>query len=57
MIMKKTIWICICCLLTQWATAQVTPKWAEKAKKAVFSIVTYDKDNKIKATGKYTQML
>ena len=49
--MKKTIWICICCLLTQWATAQVTPKWAEKAKKAVFSIVTYDKDNKIKATG------
>lgn len=28
-----------------------TPKWADKAKKAVFSIVTYDKDNKIKNTG------
>lgn len=32
-------------------TAQNTPKWAEKAKKAVFSVITYDKDNKIKNTG------
>lgn len=49
--MKKILWICICCFVSQWATAQVTPKWAEKAKKAVFSIITYDKENKIKATG------
>lgn len=49
--MKKILWICICCLVSQWTTAQVTPKWAEKAKKAVFSIITYDKENKIKATG------
>lgn len=49
--MKKVLWICIYCLCAQWATAQVAPKWAEKAKKAVFSIITYDKDNKIKATG------
>lgn len=48
--MKKTIWIITCCLIAQWASAQ-TPKWAEKAKKAVFSIVTYDKENKIKGTG------
>lgn len=49
--MKKILWICICCFVSQWTTAQVTPKWAEKAKKAVFSIITYDKENKIKATG------
>lgn len=49
--MKKTIWICMCCLMTQWSAAQVAPKWAEKAKKAVFSIVTYDKENKIKSSG------
>lgn len=49
--MKRIIWIFICCLLTQWTTAQIAPKWAEKAKKAVFSIITYDKDNKIKSTG------
>ena len=48
--MKKTLWIIIGCMITQWVSAQ-TPKWAEKAKKAVFSIVTYDKDNKIKGTG------
>ena len=48
--MKKTIWIMTCCLVAQLASAQA-PKWAEKAKKAVFSIVTYDKENKIKGTG------
>ena len=37
-------------MVAQLATAQM-PKWAEKAKKAVFSIVTYDKDNQIKGTG------
>ena len=49
--MKRTIWTVACCLLTMLASAQVTPKWAEKAKKAVFSIVTYDKDNQMKGTG------
>ena len=48
--MKKTLWIITCCLIAQLASAQA-PKWAEKAKKAVFSIVTYDKKNKIKGTG------
>ena len=48
--MKKTLWIITCCLIAQLASAQA-PKWAEKAKKAVFSIVTYDKENNIKGTG------
>ena len=48
--MKKTIWIMTCCLVAQLASAQ-SPKWVEKAKKAVFSVVTYDKENKIKGTG------
>lgn len=37
-------------LLAQWGIAQ-TPKWAEKTRKAVFSVVTYDADNKILNTG------
>lgn len=49
-IMKKTLCIITCCFVAQLATAQA-PKWAEKARKAVFSIVTYDKENKIKGTG------
>ena len=48
--MKRIVWIIVCCFITQWASAQ-TPKWTEKAKKAVFSVVTYDKENKIKGTG------
>lgn len=48
--MKRTIWIITCCLVAQLTSAQ-TPKWVEKARKAVFSIVTYDKENKIKGTG------
>ena len=48
--MKRTYWIITCCMIAQLLSAQ-TPKWAEKARKAVFSIVTYDKDNKIKSTG------
>lgn len=48
--MKRTLWIITCCLACQWVSAQ-TPKWAEKARKAVFSVVTYDQDNKIKGTG------
>jgi hypothetical protein len=37
-------------LLAQWAAAQ-TPKWAEKARKAVFSVITYDQEDKILRTG------
>lgn len=48
--MKKTLLIFSCALLAQMVSAQ-TPKWAANARKAVFSIVTYDKDNNIKATG------
>lgn len=32
-------------------TAQTLPKWANQAKKAVFSVITYNKDNKILNTG------
>lgn len=49
--MKNVFLILMCCMGVQLAHAQTTPKWADKAKKAVFSIVTYDKDNKIKNTG------
>lgn len=48
--MKRTLWIVMCALLAQMVSAQ-TPKWVANAKKAIFSIVTYDKDNNIKATG------
>lgn len=49
--MKKVLLILCCCVAAQAGRAQVAPKWMEKARKAVFSIVTYDKDNKIKNTG------
>ena len=48
--MKKVLLILACGIAAQLSYAQATPKWADKAKKAVFSIVTYDKDNKIKNT-------
>ena len=48
--MKKIVGIIACCFFVQIVSAQA-PKWAEKAKKAVFSVVTYDKENKIKGTG------
>ena len=48
--MKRTLWILVCCLVAQFVSAQA-PKWVEKARSAVFSIVTYDKDNQIKGTG------
>lgn len=38
------------CLSVQWSMAQA-PKWVEKAKRAVFSVVTYDKNDKILNTG------
>lgn len=49
--MKKVLLILMCCMAIQSVHAQDTPKWADKAKKAVFSIVTYDKENNIKNTG------
>lgn len=49
--MKKSIlFTFVLCLLSQWSVAQA-PKWVEKAKRSVFSIVTYDKDDKIQNTG------
>lgn len=33
------------------ANAQNSPKWTDKAKKAVVSVITYDNSNKIKSTG------
>lgn len=49
--MRKILLITLC-FLSQWAVAQKeTPKWVEKAKRAVFSIVTYDKDDKLLNTG------
>lgn len=48
--MKKLILPLALCLLTQWGIAQ-TPKWVEKAKRSVFSVVTYDEDDKILNTG------
>ncbi|MDR0989329.1 MAG: serine protease [Prevotellaceae bacterium] len=37
-------------LLAQSSFAQA-PKWVEKAKRAVFSVITYDRDDKMLATG------
>ncbi len=41
---RNTILLIVCCLFSQLGMAQA-PKWLDKAKRAVFSIVTYDKDN------------
>ena len=49
--MKKTIAILFCVMPFSVLLAQELPKWADKAKKAVFSIVTYTKDNQILSTG------
>ena len=50
--MKKVLLILACGIAAQLSYAQATPKVGrQKLKKAVFSIVTYDKDNKIKNTG------
>ena len=40
--MKKNLLLTLAlCLLAQWSVAQ-TPKWVEKAKRAVFSVVADD---------------
>ena len=46
---KKILLLMAISLVAQWAFSQ--PKWVEKAKRAVFSIVTYDKDDKMLNTG------
>ena len=49
--MKKNLLLTLTlCLLAQWSVAQA-PKWVEKAKRAVFSVVTYDESDKILNTG------
>lgn len=49
--MKKNLLLTLTlCLLAQWCVAQA-PKWVEKAKRAVFSVVTYDQSDKILNTG------
>lgn len=49
--MKKNFLLTLTlCLLAQWSAAQA-PKWVDKAKRAVFSVVTYDKNDKILSTG------
>lgn len=49
--MKKYVLLLACVLGSGSLWAQTLPKWAGKAKKAVFSVITYDKDNKILNTG------
>ena len=48
--MKKILFILLISLFHQTAMAQ-TPKWVDKAKRAVFSIVTYDSNDKLLNTG------
>lgn len=50
MMKKKMLLMFALCLLAQWSAAQA-PKWVEKAKRAVFSVVTYDQNDKIQNTG------
>ena len=49
--MKKYILLIACALGLGSAHAQSLPKWAEKAKKSVFSVITYNEENKILNTG------
>ncbi|MFV0545370.1 MAG: tetratricopeptide repeat protein [Bacteroides sp.] len=48
--MKKLLSLISICLLSQWVSGQ-TPKWVEKAKRSVFSVITYDQNNGILNTG------
>ena len=47
---KKLLLMLTLCLLAQWSVAQA-PVEVDKAKRAVFSVVTYDQDDKILNTG------
>lgn len=50
--MKKKIFLlsALCLLEVQWSMAQA-PKWVDKAKRAVFSVITYGENDKILNTG------
>lgn len=48
---KKMILLLACSLAFETGFSQELPKWANKARKAVFSIITYGKDNQIINTG------
>lgn len=47
---KHFLLLVLVSLLTQWGMAQ-TPKWLEKSRRAVFSVITYDNEDKILNTG------
>lgn len=51
--MKKIIGLLFfaCVTFAQSGYSQTLPKWASKARKAVFSVITYNKENKILNTG------
>lgn len=50
--MRKKILFMVLCLLSQWTMAQKeAPKWVDKSKRAVFSVVTYDENDKLLNTG------
>lgn len=49
--MKRNFYLLILCsLIAQWSMAQA-PKWLEKSRRAVFSVITYDNEDKILSTG------
>lgn len=48
---KKYLSLFMLLCLAEGISAQVSPKWVEKAKRAVFSVVTYDEQNQIRSTG------
>jgi len=49
--MKKNCFLLILfSLIAQWSMAQA-PKWLDKSRRAVFSVITYDNDDKILSTG------
>lgn len=49
--MKKILILPLLLLFLAQGSMAQTPKWVEKAKRAVFSVVTYDKDGKMLNTG------
>lgn len=48
---KITLVLTCCGMAFQIGMAQELPKWANKARKAVFSVITYNKENQILNTG------
>ena len=48
---KITLVLTCCGMAFQTSMAQELPKWANKARKAVFSVITYNKENQILNTG------